>query len=314
MRLSALTAGAGVPEADFSGHVAEVHARACLVELADETLLTLLAAELGSQPCGITLSAPFGFSFSPMLARGARLAARARVLRFAGGTLVVDLRTVRRWRSNLPAVAIDLQKLPVLAAWRGAWAALRADGRSAPFAMLAGTAIAALRSATCGRDAAAARDAMIQLVGLGAGRTPAGDDFLVGYAAGLQVSRMNEADRSFVPTLLSHLKELSVRTNRLSRVYLDAAAEGEISERLHDVAQTIASGGEAAAIRCALADALAIGHCSGAAGVLGLLHGSSVDSAIQSEADETPSDKVSVTLPACSPRKANPMQIAPSSR
>ncbi len=90
MRLSALlTAGAGVPEADFSGRVAEVHARACLVEQADETLLTLLAAELGSQPCGITLSAPFGFSFSTMLARGARLTARARVLRFAGGALVV---------------------------------------------------------------------------------------------------------------------------------------------------------------------------------------------------------------------------------
>jgi len=314
MRVAALTAGTGVPEGDFCGRVAEVHARACLVDVADGTLLTLLGADLGSQPHGFTLLLPFGFSFSPMLARGAELAARARVLRLDGVPLTIDLRTVRPWRSNLQALAIDLEMPAVRTAWRGAWEALRADARSEQLATLGEKAIGALRSATRDGDAATARDAMGQLVGLGAGRTPAGDDFLVGYAAGLQASRMSEAIRSFVPTLLNHLKQLSVRTNRLSQLYLNAAAEGEISERLHAVAQVIASGGEAAAVRRVLADALAVGHCSGAAGVLGLLHGSAGGHVVQSDADEAPSGNAGATLPACSPRNANPMQIAPSSR
>ncbi|MGH7121428.1 MAG: DUF2877 domain-containing protein [Acetobacteraceae bacterium] len=314
MRVGALTAGVGVPQAEFSGCVAEVHASASLVELADGTLLTLLSRELGAQPHGISLDVPTGFSFQPMLLRGGALAARAGVLRISESALVVDLRGVRPWRSNLEAILVDFRKTTVQEAWRVAWVMLKADGRSEQLVRLAGIRIAALEAATRRADARAARHAMGGLIGLGPGRTPAGDDFLVGYLAGLKISATGGPNDPFVPTLLSNLKELNLRTNRLSRLYLDDAADGEISERLRDVAMAIAAGAASAGVRRALAAALAVGHCSGAAAVLGLLRGSAAGSEVQSEADAAPSGKASTTLPACSPRSANPKQITPSSR
>lgn len=47
MRLAAFVAGAVVPAGDFAGRIAEVHARAALLALADERWVTLIAPELG---------------------------------------------------------------------------------------------------------------------------------------------------------------------------------------------------------------------------------------------------------------------------
>ena len=274
MRLTALILGAGVPEGDFSGRVLEVHARACLVATSDEACVTLATAALGALPCGIMLDTPPGFSFRRVLATDADVAARGGILRVAGGALAVDLRAAPTWRCELPGLNLDLHRPASRAAWLDLAAAVLADGRADALRDSAAAAIAALTAATRARDTAAAQRAMSRLIGLGEGRTPAGDDYLVGYAAGLLACGEAGPPAAFTAVLLSELGRLAKGTNRVSRLYLEAAAHGEISQRLHRVAAAVARGADRAERDRAVIDALAVGHSSGAAGVLGLLHGS----------------------------------------
>ncbi len=268
MPLAAVRLGAGVPEADFSATVAEVHGRACLLDCADAGLLTLAIEELGGLPRGITLATPPGFAFKGALTEGALAAARGGVLRIAGGALAVDLRRARPWRSALGALGLDSGREAVRAAWQAALMVVAADGRGDGLRAIGGDAIAALGAARRAGNADVAAQAVTRLVGLGAGRTPSGDDYLVGFIAGLLAG--GDAER-LATALRARVRTLALRTNRVSRLYLEAAADGEVSERLHAVAAVIAAGGDAAAVQRAVTAALAVGHDSGAAGVLGLL-------------------------------------------
>jgi Protein of unknown function (DUF2877) len=117
-----------------------------------------------------------------------------------------------------------------------------------------------------------AEQAAQRLVGLGAGGTPAGDDFLVGYLAGLFSSAGADGGRmDFTTAFAEACRCLAKRTNDVSRVYLEAAADGEVSERLADVAKSIAAGEAGTRLAETFASALAVGHSSGADGTLGLL-------------------------------------------
>lgn len=275
MRVAALTRGAGVPAGDFDGSVAETHRRACLIALTDDRWLTLASADLGALPGGITLAVPESFSFR-MLPVTASAAARGGVLRVGGGALSVDLRGTTAWRSDLGALRIDLGTDATRAAWQAARDALDADGRIAGLRGLAADAIGALDHAAHRGDLAAAERAMARLVGLGAGRTPAGDDFLVGFLAGLRARRIATGPDRILEALQAQVPRLAERTTRVSQLYLRAAAAGEISQRLHAVGAALAAGSDRASVERAVAVALAVGHDSGAAGVLGLLHGCAV--------------------------------------
>lgn len=259
-----------MPDGDFSGRIAELHARACLVALDDGGLLTLVAPALGSLPYGIVLDLPTG-SVAPFAVQlGGKVAVRGGMLRLAGGTLTVDLRRARAWRSNLGALQLDLGKASSRLACEVAVSILREDGRADHLRRIAAGPIAALTAASRARNAERAETAICGLLGLGEGRTPSGDDYLVGYVAGLQAAA--RAPPAFVVALRAGLKALSAQTTRVSSHYLQAAADGEISERLHAVAAAIADGAAPDAIRAVVARALQVGHSSGAAGVLGLLH------------------------------------------
>ena len=97
---------------------------------------------------------------------------------------------------------------------------------------------------------------MSRLIGLGEGRTPAGDDYLVGYFAALWAC--SDASKAFAAALSARLMVLATRTEDLSRLYLEAAAVGEVSEWIVAVATGIAAGSDNAAIGRAVAAALAV--------------------------------------------------------
>ncbi len=131
-----------------------------------------------------------------------------------------------------------------------------------------------LSYATRRLDLQFAEQAAARLVGLGAGGTPARDDVLVGYLAGLWTSIAGDRPRAdFVAGLADIVRGLGKRTNDVSRVYLEAAADGEVSERLAAVVTPIAAGGPAPSVARAAAAAIAVGHSSGADATLGLLLG-----------------------------------------
>jgi hypothetical protein len=276
VRLVALRVGIGVPTRAFTAVVRSVFVNAAILTVADR-LVTLVPAAAGGLPAAITVAVPPGFNFANFLGTGAEAVSRAGILRFAGCIASVDLRLALDWRSGLRDMSLDLSSPVTERAWHSAVTTLRADGRSTAIARLAPEAILTLSHATRDFSLAFAERAAARLVGLGAGGTPAGDDLLVGYLAGLWSSIQGIRPRiDFAAGLGGAVRGLAKRTNDVSRAYLEAASHGEVSERLTALTTCITAGATPTAVAEAAAAAIAVGHSSGADGVLGLLLGLAV--------------------------------------
>jgi Protein of unknown function (DUF2877) len=270
MRIAALAIGVGVPAGDFAGRVADLHARAALINLAEDGCVTLLGGELGRQPRGISLDLPEDISLRQLLGVDAECAKRGGVIRFAGSALVIDLRDGPQWRAGIAARDFDCRSVAVARAYRTARLALEQDGRSQELCDIAGAKLDRLSQVIRARDPRGAERAIGDLIGLGKGKTPAGDDYLVGIFAALWSC---SATRTFAGALAPMLIALAARTSDLSGLYLREAANGEVSERLADVAAGICAGGSGDIVGNAVDKALSVGHSSGATGIFGLLDG-----------------------------------------
>ena len=126
----------------------------------------------------------------------------------------------------------------------------------------------ALREAYRNGDADAIAHAVHGLIGLGPGLTPAGDDALIGWLAGIELLGA-DGRRSL---LCQAVRERLARTTDVSRAHLEDALAGAFSEPLARFANALLRG-RAEAER-ALADLAAVGATSGldaAAGVLAAL-------------------------------------------
>jgi hypothetical protein len=272
LRLPALSIGVGASATNISGTVAVVHSRVCVVSLADESLLTLVAPEIGRLPRGISFETPPKFEFEKAFPVGADVAARAGILRIASTGLSIDLRRAAAWRSPLADLRLDGTREPVGNALKTARAALAEDGRNLGLTRVAAARLTKLTTATRALDRKRAEEAISGLVGLGEGTTPAGDDFLVGYLTGLWAcAARSEPRTAFVAAVAARVRQVAPLTGGVSRAYLEAAAEGEVSERLYDLARHVSAGSSADAIRRVSAAALAVGHSSGACGLQGFL-------------------------------------------
>src|SRR5262245_44870129 len=99
----------------------------------------------------------------------------------------------------------------------------------------------------------------MQLIGLGPGLTPSGDDYFGGVLVGLRwVGRAAQAD-----SLWRWLEpRLAGRTSAISAAHLAAAAGGEVHEALHDVLADL-SAWEAPDLLPSLSRLDAVGHTSG---------------------------------------------------
>jgi hypothetical protein len=273
VRLAALKIGFGVVEPPFHGEVHSVFARAIILKVAGG-LVTLVPSTAGGLPGAIMIDTPVQLNFTDLVKAGDTVAARAGVLRFAGRAAFVDLRPASRWQSNLHETLFDFELPPTIAAWRTAATVLQSNGGSAAIAGLAPAAILSLCAATRQLDVEQATGAATRLIGLGAGGTPAGDDLLVGFLAALWPQTTGPGNlQNFRRALAAYLRAQAKRTNDVSRVYLEAATTGEVSERLGDVVTAIAAGADAEAVAAVAAAAVVVGHTSGADGMLGLLLG-----------------------------------------
>jgi hypothetical protein len=270
--LAALKTGPGFPAGDFQGRVHSVFPRAVIIAPNGGRLLTLVPRAAGALPAGATVDVDAGFSFDRWTARGDAAAARSGILRIGSAGFAVDLRPATAWRSGLAGLHLDMADAASHRAWQRTQELLTADGRHLAFKAIAGETPGDLAAAARGLDAGAARSALGRLVGLGAGGTPAGDDFLVGFVAALWASRRGDAGRqAFLTEMGKTLRTCLARTNAVSAVYLEAVAEGEVSEMLARLVAAVAAGAREA--EAAARAAIAVGHTSGADGVFGLVAG-----------------------------------------
>lgn len=232
-------------------------------------------------PGSVVVSLPTGFRFADRVAVGNAVFVRGGVLRFGGADLSIDVRPATRWSSNIATLGLDMMCAAVRRASDAAAAILDRDGRAAPLLALAGSTIAALGDAVARGDGRAAAMHAARLIGLGEGATPAGDDFLVGFLGGLWASAGQST--AFVAELGAAIAARAQSTSRASRIYLEAAAIGQVSERLTDLATALARG-DVETVEAATRAALSVGHSSGACGVLGLLRGIAIAAAETSPA------------------------------
>jgi hypothetical protein len=147
--------------------------------------------------------------------------------------------------------------------------------------------LAALVRAVRQGDEPAIERATLQLVGLGPGLTPSGDDVLGGFlAAGHFIARGFDADvERWVGIGAIVVAAASGRTTVIGQALLDCAAVGEVGEAVGALLKAVAA--RSSVLQPALERVLAIGHTSGADTALGALHGARLALALVSLASAT---------------------------
>jgi hypothetical protein len=291
MRLTAISTGYAIPNVDFNATIHSVFRTAVNLRPANnDILLTLVVAGEADLPQGIRLDSPDDFSFE-QLSAGRQVFCRDKTLIFENSTLVVEFHQSRRWQCNLPALGTYLANPAVAEAWKCVWKSLnecqvRLGAKMVAQDLLHPDRIAL--SAITRRMGEAIRNliaatrsyqlddlpALTRLIGLGTGLTPCGDDFLVGYLAGLWCTIRDFVERrQFLSKLGQEVIQLSGRTNDISRTYLQHAAFGQVSSRLDGLARAISSPESPGQLQMITESAMQSGHTSGMDAVTGLLFG-----------------------------------------
>jgi hypothetical protein len=292
MYLKAISTGVAVPHTDFDATVHSVFRSAVNLQLArGGKLLTLVTASEADLPQGLRVNTPHDFSFEIFHA-GEQVTCRDHILCL--NLLTIELRDARLWKCDLPALRVDLNDPAVLTSWQCVWQMLNERQRRSHAEIIAqdlfcldkmppagvsrkmGEAISNLVAAARHYDLTNA-SSVCTLIGLGAGLTPSGDDFLVGYLAGLWCSVLDKGERvQFVASLGKAVTHFQQRTNDISRSYLQCAVQGQVSSRLMDLAELICRGENSGRLSAAAESALQVGHTSGMDTVTGLLIGLAV--------------------------------------
>jgi hypothetical protein len=254
--------------APLRGRVHSVFAHVVNVAPHDGGLLTLAARTLDDAPATLVIDAvrmdALGLAPGDIVAstpEGLQLGMRARV----------DCAGARRWHPDLPAFPADPARLrsnlATLAAGEACAhrvAAHASDASGASLARAATLRLAAevegLRRALLERDATDAMRHARELLGLGPGLTPSGDDVLAGLLAVLAL-RGNPC-APLRPLAVQIAAEARQRTNAISAAMLEAAARGAVRDSLQRLLHAMVSG-DAATVRAAAARVLAIGASSG---------------------------------------------------
>jgi hypothetical protein len=294
VRFQALSIGAEVPANCFSGTVHSVFRQTCNIRIAPNRLLTLLPSDKDNLPHGIRLNTSSQPIFLELLQVGEPVACRGGILRIDGPDFSIDLRNARLWHVDLQITQIDCRRPAQAQAWAIAWSELNtyhhrsdlsrimegfssSEGSSAASEGLlqqSAHPVPILLQATRSLQFEDARTSIRRLIGLGPGLTPSGDDFLVGYVAGLWCTAgTNPSRMRFLMALGSELSEVSRNTNEISCTYLRSAAKGHVSEPIAKLAQRLNQANNMSSVRAAAQAALQVGHTSGSDGVLGFLLG-----------------------------------------
>ena len=272
-----------MPRRNFDAEVHSAFPSAANLHLVrDGQLLTLVAAEEADLPQGIRLNTPKGFSFEGLRTKQ-KVICRDGILHCEHDPLTIDLRMAHRWKCNLKALATNMNDQATSAAWKLVEQVLEEWHARAEIGLPTGQINAAHRmnesvpklvASTRRCDLAAAVRAAVTLIGLGSGLTPAGDDFLVGYLAGLWCTTSESTKHiQFLSEFGKAAVHLSRRTNDISRTYLVYAAHGQVSSRLTALAEAICRGEDLDQLLKTAKAAIQVGHDSGINAVTGLLQG-----------------------------------------
>lgn len=271
--------------ATLRGRVRSVHRAAIHVEL-ERTgeLLVVAIDDVGGLPGGILVSGSTdlrGIGVEP----GMGLRAGGDRLMIPDAPVEIPLDAARPWSPALPEAGrlefrrdaaacadalADARRIAGRRAPRAGLGPLLADGGTAAtggdsWLPAAQVRIDRQRWAFDADDLASVLGEAVELIGLGPGLTPSGDDYLVGLLAGLDA-----AGHRSRPALATAVRYAAPdRTTWIGATTLRHAAAGRYAERLHDVLIALADGA-AVGLESAVERAMAYGATSGADTLVGL--------------------------------------------
>ena len=112
-----------------------------------------------------------------------------------------------------------------------------------------------------------------ELIGYGAGLTPDGDDYLLGYLASLWPWQRLGAISAHLKLLRPAIKSQLHRTTTISRHYLELALQGHYSQSIDHLTTVLILGSTPADVKRSAFDVMKFGSSSGADCLGGFLHG-----------------------------------------
>jgi hypothetical protein len=282
-QVEAVCLGYAVPHRDFMAEVHSVFNSAVNLHLLKNgQIITLVPFHEADLPQGIRLKTPEGFIFTG-LNQGEKAIYRKQILSFNTGLLTVNMQFARRWKCELQKLWIDLKNSLIYDAWKNAvhlfeqhWDeeqnGLFYDQRFT--SKVIDEITQDLLISTRLYDEISAEKSVEKLIGLGPGLTPAGDDYLVGFLAGLWSSMgKNAKNTQFLNHIGKTIDQLSSRTNDISKAYLQHAVNGQVSSKLTALAKAISFGKCDHLLFEAAKASMRVGHISGLMATKGLLQG-----------------------------------------
>jgi Protein of unknown function (DUF2877) len=266
------------------GRVEAVFDNACNVTLDTGGLIAVLAPRAGNVPHGIRLTTHP--PFPRLLALRTKVCLTNDRIVFGAGAPEVLLSEAKLWvpelhlgmaerngPSRIAAAQVrDLLRDPALGGRSDFLAAaLKLECPATPMALRVAAVLPQLAIASRSRNSRAALAALADLVGLGPGLTPAGDDFIIGFLAGLTLASTTPEQTSLLRAICSGLETLAPATTMISRRHLDDACVLLFSERLSDLSVAIARGAPIARLARLVTGQVAVGASSGADAAAGLV-------------------------------------------
>lgn len=273
------------------GVVHSVFRRCANITTASGDWLTVAVASFPQTPdCIIVNAREGGVDFSPQLCLEAGMAGGIAAgeisIPDAGVSIVLDGAKIFDTRRE-PFARSELNSERTARNLAVARDVIRRRGRVCElpeFQRRAEPALAALREGILSNNRATMRGQCEQLLGLGIGLTPSGDDILGGIAAGLFFCGATERGNQFADVLRELVRD-GERTTSVSARSLLLCVDGEISGVVFAAAVAIALGG-AAEVERAVSAVLEIGGTSGTETAQGLCTGLRLAEEIRSKQQE----------------------------
>lgn len=282
MQIQADSVGCAVPRHSFTAVIHSLFNSAVNFKIPGrQTLITLLVSETSDLPQGIRIRERTGFS-TQQLFPGQRIFCDLGILHLARNSLSIDLNNARIWHGDGGALRFDPKSSAQEEAWKTADQALRMKKQLSKSSQLPAERIEDRLAAGLDRltrasqkfDLFQAQQAAGELIGLGPGLTPSGDDILVGFMAGLSAAcAQDPAGRGFMDQFGRILTTLSAQTNEISRTYLFHAAQGKFSSHILALLQAVCLGSDKETVLRTADLIFQAGHTSGTDTAAGLLAG-----------------------------------------
>jgi Protein of unknown function (DUF2877) len=243
----------------------------------DRALYALVSAQRDNAPATLVVDVPHFGALG--LRPGAPVSVHAGEV-LSVGRLEIVLGGARPWEASLPVLddaGLPLEWMERFVARHGVVGGVepRAGDTTALARATARTladARAGLEAALRARDAAGVHAHARRLIGLGAGLTPAGDDYVVGVAIACAIRGGRARPDPCLDALRRAVDDGADRTTDLSRATLVHAVRGRVRESLIGFVEAIAAGDEDLMARQAHR-VLAIGATSGTDILSGMLAG-----------------------------------------